>query len=145
MLLQMVWSLGITPVTMIITRKKKSVFIDLIGNDYYQENEVCFIALIGNDYYQDNEVRFIALIKNDYYQEYEVSFITLIGSCIMYFLIYMKWSSIVFFWNNCTQKGSQTLSANFCLNMWHRNLLRELNKRRQTMLEFLTRWVLVGC
>ena len=42
----MVWSLGITPVTMIITRKKKSVFIALIGNDYYQENEVCFIALI---------------------------------------------------------------------------------------------------
>ena len=79
---------------MIITKKMKP---SLIENDYYRENEVCFIALIENDYYQENEVYFIALI----------------GSCIMYFIVCMKWSGIVFFWNNRTQKGSQTLSAIF--------------------------------
>ena len=47
--------------------------------------------------------------ENDYYQENEVCFIALIGSCIMYFLICMKWSDVMFFRNNYTQKGSQTL------------------------------------
>ena len=74
---------------------KLSLFIALIGNDYYQEMKVCFIALIEDDYYHENEVCLIAII----------------GSCIMYSFICMKWSGIVFFWNNYTHKGSQTLPA----------------------------------
>ena len=51
--------------------------------------------------------------ENDYYQKNEVCFIALISSCIMYFIICMKWSDVVIFRNNCTQKGSQTLFAIF--------------------------------
>ena len=41
----------------------------------------------------------------------KVCFIALIGSCIMCFVICMKWPGIVFFWNNCTEKGP--------LKRWH--------------------------